>query len=86
MINFRLDPFLYRDTCEEHGKNVPFVVKPMEVSEYEPSRNYKTGKVSFVFYCKKCYQQYGLNASAWRGVYTLEEYDEYFGYTLLPDN
>jgi hypothetical protein len=78
MKNLRLDPFLYRDTCEEHGKNVPFIVKPMEVSEYEPSRDYKTGKVSFVFYCKKC--------SAWRGVYTIEEYDEYFGYTLLPDN
>jgi len=86
MKNLRLDPFLYRDTCEEHGKNVPFIVEPREIKEGEPSRNFKEWKVSFVFYCKKCWHAYGLDASAWRGSLSFKEYNEMFGYKLLPDN
>jgi hypothetical protein len=79
MRNLRLDPFLYRDECEEHGKNVKFIVEPQEV-------DFSKKEVRFVFYCKKCWHEYGENASAWRGVLPFKEYNDFFGYILVPDN
>jgi hypothetical protein len=79
MKNLRLDPFLYRDTCEEHGKNVPFIVEPQEV-------DFQSKEIRFVFYCKKCWHAYGGDASAWRGTLSFEKYNEMFGYKLIPDN
>ena len=79
MKSLRLDPFLYSDECEEHGKNVPFIVEPQTI-------NFKEKNVYFVFYCKKCYHKYGVNASAWRSTVTFEQYNELFGNKIYPDN
>lgn len=85
MKNLKLDPFLYKDTCEEHGKNVNFIVEPKEVND-EPAIDFKKKTISFVFYCKKCWLAYGNDASAWRSTVTFEQFNEMFGYKLLPDN
>lgn len=79
MKNLRLDPFLYNDDCEEHGKNVPFIVEPQNI-------DFKLKQVLFVFYCKKCYHKYGMESSAWRSNVSFNDFNELFGYTILPDN
>lgn len=79
MKNVRLNPFLYTDNCEEHGKSVPFIVEPQEV-------DFVLKEVRFVFYCKRCYHKYGNDSLAWRGTLSFKDYNEMFGYILVPDN
>lgn len=79
MENLHLDPFLYNDECEEHGKNVPHIVEPQVI-------DFVSKKIHFVFYCKKCFHKYGTNAVAWRASVTFKEFNDYFGFIVHPDN
>lgn len=78
MKNLRLDPFLCIEECEEHGKT-NFIVEPQDI-------NLKDLKVTFVFYCKKCWHKYGTNCTAWKSTVTTKEFNDIFGFKIAQDN
>ncbi len=73
----RLKPFLYKDECEKHGKNVNFIVEPQGI-------DMKTKTIAFIFYCKKCWHIEGVETCAWRSVLTFKEYNDHFGFNQNP--
>lgn len=74
----RLNPLLYIDTCESHGET-PFIV---EQQELDPINQ----KISFVFFCKACWIEKGLDCAAWKSTVSVKEYNDYFGFNTQPDN
>jgi len=78
MKNLRLKPLLYEDECEHHGIT-PFIVE-------QQSADFVEKKISFVFYCKKCWLDCGNDATAWSATLTFEQYNNMFGFTESPDN
>lgn len=78
MIKLKLNPLLYEDTCEKHGKT-KFIVD-------QQCFDFKKKKVEFVFYCKKCWLKLGLDCPAWVTTMTIAEYNEYFGCDMNAGN
>lgn len=74
----RLKPLLYVDECEQHGKT-NFIVE-------QQNFDFKKKKVTFVFYCKKCWNMYGQECPAWQTSMTIDEYNDYFGFNTGADN
>lgn len=78
MKNLRLKPLLYEDECEHHGIT-PFIVE-------QQSADFVEKKISFVFYCKKCWHIFKENTPAWSATLTFDQYNNMFGFTESPDN
>lgn len=79
----RLRPLIYKDTCDKHGET-GFIVEQQDF-------NFKKKKVTFVFYCKKCWLEYSVKnlqhlTPAWQTSMTLDEYNGYFGFNYGIDN
>ena len=74
----KLKPLLFKETCEQHGLT-NFIVDQQEF-------NFKSKEVTFVFYCKKCWQLYAEDCPAFKTTILISEYNNYFGFDDRNEN